>query len=126
MATKMDSAEKAFEAATLETAAKPVAAPAVPAAAAAPAVEAKPVPAPVKIKTVAAKAKPVKAALKKVDPQVNFAAVSQRAQRVGDHLGFVGQDAPSHDLRTQLCQQLRQQGATEVLSLSTKTLVADG
>ncbi|MGN6691270.1 MAG: phasin family protein [Sphingopyxis sp.] len=51
MATKMDSAEKAFEAATLETAAKPVAAPVAPAVAA-PA-------APVKTKTVAAKAKPV-------------------------------------------------------------------
>src|SRR3546814_2513405 len=55
MATKMDSAEKAFEAATLETAAKPVAAPVVPAEAA-PAAKAA---APVKTKTVAAKAKPV-------------------------------------------------------------------
>lgn len=58
MATKMDSAEKAFEAATLETAAKPVAAPA----------------APVKTKTVAAKAKPVqkkaaKPAAKKAAPK---------------------------------------------------------
>ena len=74
MATKMDSAEKAFEAATLETAAKPVAAPAVPAAAAAPAVEAKAAPAPVKTKTVAAKAKPVqkkaaKPAAKKIAPK---------------------------------------------------------
>lgn len=74
MATKMDSAEKAFEAATLETAAKPVAAPAVPAAAAAPAVEAKAAPAPVKTKTVAAKAKPVqkkaaKSAPKKIAPK---------------------------------------------------------
>ena len=74
MATKMDSAEKAFEAATLETAAKPVAAPAVPAAAAAPAVEAKAAPAPVKTKTVAAKAKPVqkkaaKPAPKKIAPK---------------------------------------------------------
>ncbi len=34
MATKMDSAEKAFEAATLETAAKPVATPVAPAVAA--------------------------------------------------------------------------------------------
>ena len=55
MATKMDSAEQAFEAATLETAAKPVAAPAAPAEAA-PAAKAA---APVKTKTVAAKAKPV-------------------------------------------------------------------
>lgn len=73
MATKMDSAEKAFEAATLETAAKPVAAPAAPAVAA-PAVEAKAAPAPVKIKTVTAKAKPVqkkaaKPAPKKIAPK---------------------------------------------------------
>ena len=70
MATKMDSAEKAFEAATLETAAKPVAAPAAPAEAA-PAAKAA---APVKTKTVAAKAKPVqkkaaKPAAKKVAPK---------------------------------------------------------
>lgn len=69
MATKMDSAEKAFEAATLETAAKP-AAPAAPVEAA-PAAKA---PAPVKTKTVAAKAKPVqkkaaKPAAKKVAPK---------------------------------------------------------
>lgn len=58
MATKMDSAEKAFEAATLETPAKPVATPAAPVeAAAAPAV-AKAEPAPAQIKTVKAKAKP--------------------------------------------------------------------
>jgi phasin family protein len=56
MATKMDSAEKAFEAATLETAAKPVEAPAAPAPVAAPAAV-KPA-APAKIKTVKAKAKP--------------------------------------------------------------------
>lgn len=71
MATKMDSAEKAFEAATLETAAKPVAAPAAPVVEAAPAAKA---PAPVKTKTVAAKAKPVqkkaaKPAAKKVAPK---------------------------------------------------------
>ncbi len=70
MATKMDSAEKAFEAATLETAAKPVAAPAAPVEAA-PAAKAE---APVKIKTVAAKAKPVqkkaaKPAARKVAPK---------------------------------------------------------
>lgn len=69
MATKMDSAEKAFEAATLETAAKP-AAPAAPVEAA-PAAKA---PASVKTKTVAAKAKPVqkkaaKPAAKKVAPK---------------------------------------------------------
>ena len=70
MATKMDSAEKAFEAATLETAPKPVAAPAAPAQAT-PAAKAA---APVKTKTVAAKAKPVqkkaaKPAAKKVAPK---------------------------------------------------------
>lgn len=73
MATKMDSAEKAFEAATLETAAKPVAAPVVPAAAAPAAAK---VESPVKIKPVKAKAKPVakkaaapKAVAKKVAPK---------------------------------------------------------
>jgi phasin family protein len=74
MATKMDSAEKAFEAATLETAPKPVATPAAPAVVAAPA--AAPAPAPAKIKTVKAKAAPAakkaaapKAAAKKVAPK---------------------------------------------------------
>ena len=73
MATKMDSAEKAFEAATLETPAKPVATPAAPVQAAAPAVA--PAAAPATIKTVKAKAKPAakkaaapKAAAKKVAP----------------------------------------------------------
>ncbi len=77
MATKMDSAEKAFEAATLETAPKPVATPAAPVA---PAVVAAPAAvkaaAPAKIKTVKAKAKPAakkaaapKAAAKKVAPK---------------------------------------------------------
>lgn len=74
MATKMDSAEKAFEAATLETAAKPVATPAAPVEPAAPAV-AKAAPAPV-TKTVKAKAKPIakkaaapKAVAKKAAPK---------------------------------------------------------
>jgi len=74
MATKMDSAEKAFEAATLETPAKPVEAPAAVVETAAPAVV-KAAPAPAKIKTVKAKAAPVvkkaaapKAAAKKVAP----------------------------------------------------------
>ncbi|MDP3782975.1 MAG: phasin family protein [Sphingopyxis sp.] len=74
MATKMDSAEKAFEAATLETAAKPVEAPAAPAVVAAPA--AVKAAAPAKIKTVKAKAKPAakkaaapKAVAKKVAPK---------------------------------------------------------
>ncbi len=69
MATKMDSAEKAFEAATLETAAKPVATPAAPVAPAVPAA-AKAAPAPV-TKTVKAKAKPIakKAAAPKAAPK---------------------------------------------------------
>ena len=74
MATKMDSAEKAFEAATLETAAKPVEAPAASAVVAAPA--AVKAAAPAKIKTVKAKAKPAakkaaapKAVAKKVAPK---------------------------------------------------------
>ena len=75
MATKMDSAEKAFEAATLDTAANPVATPAAPVNTAAPAV-AKAEPAPVKTPTVKAKAKPVakkaaapKAVAKKAAPK---------------------------------------------------------
>lgn len=75
MATKMDSAEKAFEAATLETPAKPVTTPAAPAPASAPAV-AKAAPAPEKIQAVKAKAKPAakkaaapKAVAKKVAPK---------------------------------------------------------
>lgn len=85
MATKMDSAEKAFEAATLETAAKPVETPAAPAVAAAPAVVK--APAPAKIKTVKAKAKPAvkkaaapKAAAKKVAPKK--AAVKKIAPKI--------------------------------------------
>lgn len=71
MATKMDSAEKAFEAATLETPAKPAATPAAPVVAA-PAAEKTAVP--VKTKTVTAKAKPVqkkaaKPAAKKAAPK---------------------------------------------------------
>lgn len=61
MATKMDSAEKAFEAATLETAAKPVAAPAVPAADKTPTVKAKAAP----VQKKAAKPAAKKAAVKK-------------------------------------------------------------
>ena len=74
MATKIDSAEKAFEAATLETAPKPVATPAAPAPAAPPAAVNAP-PAPATLKTVKAKATPAatkaaapKAAAKKVAP----------------------------------------------------------
>ena len=72
MATKMDSAEKAFEAATLETAAKPVAAPAAPAVAA-PA-------APAKTKTVAAKAKPVQK--KAAKPAAKKAAPKKAAAKI--------------------------------------------
>jgi len=71
MATKMDSAEKAFEAATLETPAAPVATPAAPVVATPAAA-----PAPVKAATAKATAKPVakkaaapKAAAKKVAPK---------------------------------------------------------
>ena len=88
MATKMDSAEKAFEAATLETAPKPLATPAAPVPAAAPAV-AKAAPAPATIKTVKAKAKPAvkkaaapRAAAKKVAPKkatVNIASKPLKA-----------------------------------------------
>ena len=77
MATKMDSAEKAFEAATLETAAKPVAAPVAPAVAA-PAAE--PVAAPVKTKTVAAKAKPVQK--KAAKPAAKKAAPKKAAAKI--------------------------------------------
>lgn len=76
MATKMDSAEKAFEAATLETPAKPAVTPAAPVAAAAAPAVAKAAPTPVKTPAVKAKAKPVakkaapsKAAVKKVAPK---------------------------------------------------------
>ncbi len=59
MASKMDTAEKAFEAATLDTAPKPVVTPAAPATpAAAPAPAAAKVAAPAKVKTAKAKAKP--------------------------------------------------------------------
>ena len=77
MATKMDSAEKAFEAATLETAPKPVATPAAPVETAAPA--------PATIKTVKAKAKPAakkaaapKAAAKKVAPKKAAAKIASK------------------------------------------------
>lgn len=80
MATKMDSAEKAFEAATLETAAKPAEAPAVPAAPApAAAPVAKAAPAPVKTPAVKAKAKP--AQKKAAKPVVKKAAVKKAAAK---------------------------------------------
>ncbi|MDO9363950.1 MAG: phasin family protein [Sphingopyxis sp.] len=84
MATKIDSAEKAFEAATLETAAKPVTAPAAPVEATAPAA-AKAATAPATIKTVKAKAKPAakkaaapKAAAKKVAPKKAAAKIASK------------------------------------------------
>src|SRR3546814_15188147 len=67
--------EKAFEAATLETPAKPVAIPAAPVQAAAPAL-AQTEPAPAKIKTVKAKAKP--AAKKAAAPK----AVDRKSTRL--------------------------------------------
>ena len=88
MATKMDSAEKAFEAATLDTPAKPAAAtpvaPAAPAQASTPAAApaAKVAPAPAKTPTVTAKAKPVqkkaaaKPAAKKAAPKKAAAKTS--------------------------------------------------
>ncbi|MGV3731453.1 MAG: phasin family protein [Sphingopyxis sp.] len=108
MATKMDSAEKAFEAATLETAAKPVATPAAPAETA-PAAKA---PAPVKTKTVAAKVKPVqkkaakpaakkaapaKAAVKKIAPKAApkpvAAAASKGFKTMNDTVKKMAEDA---------------------------------
>ena len=78
MATKIDSAEKAFEAATLETAAKPVESPVVttaPVPAAAPAAKAEPAPA--KTPTVKAKAKPVQK--KAAKPAAKKAAAKKAA-----------------------------------------------
>jgi hypothetical protein len=96
MATKMDSAEKAFEAATLETPAKPVATPAAPAVAA-PSAE-KIAAAPVKTPTEKAKAKPVqkKAAKSRSEeggreddcpqsPEGRAEARRRRHQRIQDH-----------------------------------------
>lgn len=82
MATKMDSAEKAFEAATLETPAKPAATPAAPVVAA-PAAEK--TAAPVKTKTVAAKAKPVqkkaaKPAAKKAAPKTAAKTIAPKTK----------------------------------------------
>ncbi|GAO79713.1 MULTISPECIES: phasin family protein [unclassified Sphingopyxis] len=82
MATKMDSAEKAFEAATLETPAKPAATPAAPVVAA-PAAEK--TAAPVKTKTVTAKAKPVqkkaaKPAAKKAAPKAAAKTIAPKTK----------------------------------------------
>jgi phasin family protein len=80
MATKMDSAEKAFEAATLETAPKPVTTPAAPVVAA-PAAEK--TAAPAKTKIVKAKAKPVqkkaaKPAAKKAAPKTAAKTIASK------------------------------------------------
>lgn len=108
MATKMDSAEKAFEAATLETAAKPVATPAAPAVAAPAA--AKTETAAVKTKTVKAKAKPVqkkaakpapkkaapkKAAAKTIAPKAapKAAAASKGFKTMNDTVKKIAEDA---------------------------------
>ena len=108
MATKMDSAEKAFEAATLETAAKPVATPAAPAVAAPAA--AKTETAAVKTKTVKAKAKPVqkkaakpapkkaapkKAAAKTIAPKAapKAAATSKGFKTMNDTVKKIAEDA---------------------------------
>lgn len=103
MATKMDSAEKAFEAATLETAAKPVATPVAPAVAAAPA--AAPAQTPAKIKTVKAKAAPAakkaaapKAAAKKVAPQK--AVVKKIAPKIAPKAAPKPVAAPSKGIKT--------------------------
>ncbi|SEH19611.1 phasin family protein [Sphingopyxis sp. YR583] len=82
MATKMDSAEKAFEAATLETAPKPVTTPAAPVVAA-PAAEK--TAAPAKTKTVTAKAKPVqkkaaKPAAKKAAPKTAAKTIAPKTK----------------------------------------------
>lgn len=82
MATKMDSAEKAFEAATLETPAKPAVTPAAPVIAA-PAAEK--TAAPVKTKTVTAKTKPVqkkaaKPAAKKAAPKTAAKTIAPKTK----------------------------------------------
>ena len=93
MATKMDSAEKAFEAATLETAAKPVATPAAPASTAAPA--AAPAAAPEKTKPVKAKAKPAvkKAAAPKAAPKPVAATASKGFKTMNDTVKKMAEDA---------------------------------
>lgn len=137
MATKMDSAEKAFEAATLETAAKPVAAPAASAPEAAPAVE-KVAAAPVKTKTVKAKAKPVqkkaakpvakkaapqKAAAKKIAPKTlkaapkPVAAASKGFKTMNDTVKKFAEDAKA---RTEALTADINEKAKEAMAKSSK------
>jgi phasin family protein len=134
MATKMDSAEKAFEAATLETAAKPVAAPDVPAAAAPAAAK---VEAPAKIKTVKAKAKPAakkaaapkvvakkvapkKAAVKKIAPKAAptpVAAVSKGIKTMNDTVKKFADEAKT---RTEALTADFNEKAKEAMSKTSK------
>jgi len=134
MATKMDSAEKAFEAATLETAAKPAtsAAPAVAEAAA-------PTPAKVeasKTKTVKAKAKPVqkkaakpaakaapkKAAAKTIAPKIKVApkpvaAATKGFKTMNDTVKKFAEDAKA---RTEALTADFQERSKEALAKSSK------
>jgi phasin family protein len=134
MATKMDSAEKAFEAATLETAAKPVATPVVPAAAAPSAAK---VEAPAKIKTVKTKAKPTakkaaapkavakkvapkKAAVKKIAPKAAptpVAAVSKGIKTMNDTVKKFADDAKT---RTEALTADFNEKAKEAMSKTSK------
>jgi len=134
MATKMDSAEKAFEAATLETAAKP-ATPAAPAVAEA----AAPTPAKVdasKTKTVKAKAKPVqkkaakpatkaapkKAAVKTLAPKIKVApkpaaAATKGFKTMNDTVKKFAEDAKA---RTEALTADFQERSKEALAKSSK------
>ncbi len=134
MATKMDSAEKAFEAATLETAAKPVATPVVPAAAAPSAAK---VEAPAKIKTVKTKAKPTakkaaapkavakevapkKAAVKKIAPKAAptpVAAVSKGIKTMNDTVKKFADEAKT---RTEALTADFNEKAKEAMSKTSK------
>ncbi|MCW5647522.1 MAG: phasin family protein [Sphingopyxis sp.] len=134
MATKMDSAEKAFEAATLETAAKPVAAPVVPAAAVPAAAK---VEAPAKIKPVKAKAKPAakkaaapkavakkvapkKAAVKKIAPKAApkpVAAVSKGIKTMNDTVKKFADEAKA---RTEAMTADFNEKAKEAMSKTSK------
>lgn len=132
MATKMDSAEKAFEAATLETAAKPVTTPAVPASAAPAAVAAA---TPVKTKTVKAKAKPVqkktakpvakkaapkKAAVKKIAPKAApkpVAAASKGFKTMNDTVKKFADEAKA---RTEALTADFNEKAKEAMSKTSK------
>ncbi|MDZ3833063.1 MAG: phasin family protein [Sphingopyxis sp.] len=132
MATKIDSAEKAFEAATLETAAKPVETPAAPVVAAPAA--AKVEPAPAKTKTVKAKAKPVqkktakpvtkkaapkKATTKTIAPKAapKAAAVSKGFKTMNDTVKKFAEDAKT---RAETLTADFNERAKEAMSKSSK------